>query len=344
MNQPIPEIRNPREDDRPLWDIVFSMSVGPGILVAHDLGLFRLLGQMPHTLSGVCSALGIASRPAEVLLSLCAAAGLIELQDGRYRLTPVAEDYLLEESPTCFCGYLDLRIKNQALYTHESLKRAVLADFPPVYGGAGLFEKHDEEGDLAAGFTRAMHAMSMSPALTWPDLVDLSANRLLLDIGGGSGAHAIGAIRRWPNLQAIVYERPNVCPVAGDYIARYGLNDRISTLCADMWTDPYPAADIHFYSMIYHDWPPEKCRFLTEKSFRSLKPGGRILIHEMLYNDDKTGPLSAAAFSVSMLLMTTGRQYSGKELREMLSAAGFKDIEVIPAFGYWSLVTGRKPL
>jgi len=343
MNQPNLDIRPPREDDRPLWDIVFSLSMGPAVLVAYDLKLFPLLAETPRTLAEVCASLGIAPRPAEVLLSVCASTGLIELCDGRYRLTPMAEDYLLEASPTYFGAYLDLKIANQKLFTHESLKRAVLSDSPPVYEGQGLFETHEGRDDLAAHFTRAMHSTSMAPALSWPDRLDLSANHLILDIGGGSGAHAIGAVRRWPNLRAIVFERPNVCSVAGEYIARYGLTERIRTECADMWTDPFPAADIHFYSMIFHDWPPEKCRFLTEKSFRSLEPGGRVIIHEMLYNDDKTGPFAAAAFSVTMLLMTTGRQYSGKELTVMLGEAGFTDLDVKPAFGYWSLVTGRKP-
>ena len=339
----IPEIRKPREDDRPLWDIIFSMSVGPAVLVAYDLKLFPLLGKRPRPLSEICAALGIAPRPAESLLALCAAAGLIVLREGRYGLSPLAEDYLLEASPTFFGGYLDLKIENQALYTHASLKQAVLSDFPPVYGGRGLFQTHDDQDVLAAGFTRAMHATSMAPALAWPELIDLSANRLLLDVGGGSGAHAIGAVRRWPDLEAIIFERPNVCAVAGEYIAQYGLGERIRTECADMWSDPFPAADLHFYSMIYHDWPPEQCRFLAQKSFRSLAPGGRVIIHEMLYNDDKTGPCAAAAFSVTMLLMTTGRQYSGKELTDMLAGAGFIDLEVKPAFGYWSLVTGGKP-
>jgi SAM-dependent methyltransferase len=343
MSRQASEIRKPREDDRPLWDIIFSMSVAPAVLVAYDLKLFPLLKQRPRTLTEICASLGIATRPAEALLSLCASAGLIALRDGRFHLTPLAEDYLLEESPTYFGGYLDLKIKNQALFTHASLKQAVLSDSPRVYGGQGIFEVHDDREDLAAGFTRAMHSTSMGPALCWPDLIDLSANRLMLDIGGGSGAHTIGAVRRWPKLQAIVFERPNVCPVSGEYIAQYGLNERITTACADMWMDPFPSADLHFYSMIYHDWPPDKCRFLTEKSFSSLEPGGRVIIHEMLYNDDKTGPFPAAAFSISMLLMTTGRQYSGKELLGMLGDAGFTDLEVKPAFGYWSLVTGCKP-
>jgi len=102
-------------------------------------------------------------------------------------------------------------------------------------------------------------------------------------------------------------------------------------------------ADLHFYGQIYHDWPPEKCQWLTQKSFASLEAGGRIIIHEKLLNDDKTGPFAIAAFSISMLLWTEGQQYSGGELSAMLTAAGFTDIEVKPTSGYWSIVTGYKP-
>ena len=42
------------------------------------------------------------------------------------------------------------------------------------------------------------------------------------------------------------------------------------------------------------------------------------------------------------LLWTEGRQYSGKELTEMLSEAGFKAVEVKRSFGLWSIVTGVK--
>jgi hypothetical protein len=44
-----------------------------------------------------------------------------------------------------------------------------------------------------------------------------------------------------------------------------------------------------------------------------------------------------------MLLFTEGQQYSGAELVAMLREAGFTDIEVKPTWGYWSIVTGRKP-
>jgi hypothetical protein len=336
--------RTPRIDDRPLWDIVLSLIIGPAVLVAHELKLFPLLAEKPLTLPELSGALKIAPRSAEVLVSLCASLGLVGQKEGRYHLTPLSEDYLLESSPTYFGAFLDLKIANSSLYSYKVLKEAILTDSPQIYSGADLFKTHDVEESLAEKFTRAMHSVSMGPALAWPSCIDLSENRLMIDVGGGSGAHAMGATRHWPNLQAIIFERPKVCSVSKEHVLRYGLDDRIRTVCADMWTDPFPSADVHFYSMIYHDWPPDKCNFLTRKSFESLEPGGRILIHEILYDDQKLGPVPAAAFSLDMLLWTTGRQYSGLEISEMLESAGFTTIEIIPTFGYWNLVSARKPM
>jgi O-methyltransferase domain len=96
--------------------------------------------------------------------------------------------------------------------------------------------------------------------------------------------------------------------------------------------------------MIYHDWALEKCRILTRKSFESLGSGGRIITHEMLYHDEKTGPFPVAAFNIDMPLWLEGtEQYSGCESFAMLTEAGFTGIEVKPTFGYWSIVTGRRP-
>ena len=128
-----------------------------------------------------------------------------------------------------------------------------------------------------------------------------------------------------------------------EFITRHGLQERIGTQVGDMWTDSFPPADLHFYSWIYHDWPPEKGRVLTHKSFVGLESGGRIIIHEMLYNDDKMGPFAVAALNSAMLWGTEGQEYSGRELSTMLTEAGFVDIEVKPTWGYWSVVTGRKP-
>jgi hypothetical protein len=187
-----------------------------------------------------------------------------------------------------------------------------------------------------------MHSGSIAPALAWPNVLDLSNHELMLDIGGGSGAHSIGAMTRWPNMRALVFDIEPVCEVTREFVAREGLAERIGTHTGDFWNDPFPRADVHFYSMIFHDWSAEKCRFLARKSFDALEPSGRIIVHEMLFNDDRTGPFPVAAFNFNMLLWCEGEQYSGPELAQMLGNAGFVDLDVKPSFGYWSVVTGRK--
>lgn len=333
----------PRSDDHLLWDMIMGVYGHQAVLLAHDLRLFPFLADEPRTLQEVAEALNIAPRPARSLLQACAAFGLVEARDGRYALTPVAEDYLLESSPVYFGGFLDYTLANRSVLTFDTLKQAVLTNSPQLYGGQDIYKSHEERGEAARAFTRMMHSHSMAEALVWPEKLDLSGYRTMLDIGGGSGAHSIGAALRWPDLRAIVLDLASVCGVTREYIAGYGLQERIRTHVSDMWNDPFPPADLHFYADIFHDFTPEQCRFLTHKSFASLEPGGRLIIHEMLFNSDKSGPFTVAGYDVSMLLWTEGQQFSGAELSAMLAEAGFVEIAVIATQGYWQIVTGQKP-
>ena len=340
----VKKIRAPRTDDRPLWDAVFGIYGYPAVLLAHKFELFPLLAKKPRTLSEICDALGLKRRPVEAILSMSVAMGFLNLHDGRYGITPLTEDYLLPESPTYFGTYWDLIINNYSVCSLESLEQAVRTNTAQAYGAVQeMFKSHGEKFDLARFFTRTMHSTSMAPALAWPELVDLSERRFMLDIGGGSAAHSIGAALKWPELGAIVLDTAPVCEVAAEFIAERQLQERVRTHVADMWKDSFPSADVHFYSFIYHDWTPEKCRFLAKKSFESLPSGGRILIHEMLYNDDKNSPFAAIAMNMIMLGWTEGQQYSGRELSSMLGDAGFTNIEIKPTFGYWSIVSALKP-
>jgi SAM-dependent methyltransferase len=337
------EMRKPRTDDRPLWDVVFGVYGYPALLIAHRLKLFPLLAEKAQTISEVCEALNIKRRPAEAILTVATALGFLQRSDGRYALTPLAADYLLESSPTYFGFFWDLAINNSQVWSFASLEKAVLTDAGQAYGGRDIFKSHEEQAELARGFTRAMHSISMGPALAWPEAIDLSHYRLLLDVGCGSGARAIGALLKWPHLRALIFDLTPVCEVAEEFSARHGLQDRIQTHPGDMWHDPFPPADLHLYSNVLCDWPPEKVHFLTQKSFESLEPGGRIILHDKLYNDDKTGPFGMAAFSVIMLAWTEGQPYSGDELATMLAEVGFTNVERKPVFGYHGIVTGRKP-
>jgi len=332
-------------DDRPVADVVLGIYGCNAVLAAHRLKLFPLLAAGPRALPDGCAALGINPRPAQAILSATAGLGFVRFADGSYSLTPLSEKYLLETSPTYMGSWWDIVIDNVSdAFSYDPIERAIRTDAQQVFQGEHLFRTLAEQAEAARAFTRTMHSISMAPALAWPDAIDLSGCQRMLDVGGGSGAHSIGAVTRWPQLRAVVYDLPPVCEVATEFIAKHSLKDRIETQPGDMFGDPFPEADLHLYSDVLHDWSREKCVFLTRKSFESLPPGGRIVVHEMLFDDDKTGPFATAAFNITMLVWSVdGEQYSGRELSGMLADAGFRSIETKPAFGYHSIVTAIKP-
>ena len=331
-------------DNKPLVDIVSGLIGLPAILVAHELGIFSLLQNQAMVQTEICQAKGISPRGASALLSMCSATGLLVKKDDKYHLTPLSRRYLLSDSQYYYGGFLDLLINNYESITYPSIRQAVLSDRSLAYeGDKDVFEVHGEHADRAAAFTRAMHSSSTGPAHAWVKQIDLSSYDRILDIGGGSGAHSIAALEQWQQLQATLLDLAPVCQVADEIAHSHNLSSRLTTQACNIWSDPFPSADIHFYSQIFHDWPEEKCLFLAKKSFQSLPAGGRIILHEVLYDDDMCGPFTAAANSVGMLLWTQGRQYSGHELSDMLDESGFVDVSISPTgFAYWSIVTARK--
>ena len=334
-----------RPEERALRDLVSGAYVLPAILVAHELRLFPLLASQPRNVAEVCEALHLERRPAEALLAMCAAAGLLSCEAGRYALRQLAVDFFLPESPAYFGGYWDLMIENSQLYTFESVRQAILTDSPQTRGGSGTARSPESKAHRVRSLTNAMQSRGAGAAMAWPELIDLSRHRVFLDIGGGSGVHSIAVVRHWPHLRAIVFDLATVCDLAVERIAEHDLAERVDTHAGDFRDPiPFPSADVHFYSEVFHNRSPEQCAQLLAKSFHELPAGGRILLHEMLFDEELTGPLAVAAANLNMLLWSReGRQYSRPELSRMLSEAGFLEVQILPASGYFSLVSARKP-
>jgi O-methyltransferase domain len=333
---------SPRDEESVL-EILYANFGCFALLTAHKLKIFGLFEADSLTVSEAANRLNIPIRPMEILLTTLAAQRFLSKTGERFSLEAMARNYCLESSPTYLGGMLDFAVATHSMCTVENLERCARADRSLAYGSGEMFQEHAEQIARARVFTDAMHSQSMAPAMVWPKRVDLSDHEVMLDIAGGSGAHSIGALTLWPKLRASVFEMAPVSGFVSEYAEKYRLSDRLGAVSGDMWNDAYPQADLHFYSQVYHDWPPEKCRFLTEKSFAALPSGGRIIIHELLLDSDKSGPLLPTLMAMVMLLWTEGRQYSDLELTELLHSVGFVQVRADRTLGSWGIVTGVKP-
>ena len=122
-----------------------------------------------------------------------------------------------------------------------------------------------------------------------------------------------------------------------------GYDARASVVAGDMFAGLPPGHDLHLRSHTLHDWDDVAVRRIVENSFAALAPGGWLVDHDTHLNQDKTGPLAVARYSVLLLHGTPGRCRSGAELEAVLVDVGFVDVHERSAGGDRSVVLARKP-
>ena len=335
----------PGLDDRLLWDHWLSVHQFPVIAMADEIGLFEQLGTDPKTTQAIASELGVLPRALGVYLGYLAAMGLAERHEGLWQATAAASAWLEPGSGGYWGPLLSVFKHSQPVHKQmlATLRQEVASGQPQ--SAVNEWERGElspNRAEAIAGFMNS-HSISAASALArqaWFEGIDA-----MLDVGGGSGVFAIAAAHAHAQLRATVLDIDTMCRAADEYISASGVGERVDTASVNMFTEDLPVGyDIHLYSNIFHDWSEETNSLLASKSFAALPPGGRILLHEMLVDDDGCGPLTTLSFSILMLIGTRGRQYSFAELQVILEEAGFVEVRASQTgSGYYSLVSARKP-
>ena len=307
------------------------------------LDLFSWLADQPSAKDEICRAFGIVDRPADVMLTLLAAMGLVEERQQRFHVTDVARDHLVKASPW-YLGpyYASLKDRPVAL---DLLK--VLRTGKPANWGSRQDEKDwhraMETEEFATQFTAAMDCRGVYLAQAVAKSVDLSQQRHVLDIAGGSGIYACSLVSHHPHLSATVFEKPPVDKIAARAIANRGCSHKVTVVAGDMLAAPLPAvADVHLYSNVLHDWDEPVVRQLLSKSFNALPSPGLIVIHDAFLNAAKNGPLHVAEYSVLLMHSSEGRCYSVGEMERYLNDAGFRDVRYLDTAAARGIMIARK--
>ncbi|WP_425450371.1 methyltransferase [Virgifigura deserti] len=329
---PDPAVSRSNLSPVPLMQLSTGFWAFKTLAAADELDLFtRLSDTAGITSEELVQALGIHPRPAEMLLTGCAALGLLEKEGSRYRNSPLAEEFLVRGKPYYFGGFV--KMLDKRLYPGwGKLTEAIRTNRPTTWDPdrqASLFDGEDPA--MLAFFWEAMHSISTFTARALAEAMDFGRFRRLLDVGGGSGAYDIELCRRYPQLRATVYDLPFVTEIAAGKVAEAGLSDRIEVAAGDFFADAvFPGGhDAILLSMILHDWSEAKDREILRKCHEALPSGGVVIITELLVNDEKTGPAPAALMSLNMLIETEGRNYTPAEYGAWLDELGFRDIRTV---------------
>ena len=284
---------------------------------------FSRLASQPDSLEGICQSFGFHPRPADVLLTLCRANGLVDLIDGRYHVSAIAREHATQGSPWNLAPYF-------ASLHHRPVARdflTVLTSGKPA-GWSGDQDSADwhkamEDPAFASSFTNAMDCRGawLAPALA--AALDLSSRHHVIDIGGGSGIYACALAAANPHLHAVVFDQSPVDRIAANLIASRDCSAQVSVAAGNMFDGLPNHADVHLFSNVLHDWDVPEVTQLLAVSAAHLRKGGLLVIHDAFINPDKSGPLHIAEYSALLMHSTQGKCYSSSEYAALLDAAGF---------------------
>ena len=177
--------------------------------------------------------------------------------------------------------------------------------------GIGFFDALANEPDLLAQFhliSDLTHDRSLIEAL------GVGRYRRIVDVGGGTGALACRIATEHPQVEVILFDRPEVIAAAPALAA-------VTTVAGNFFKDIPKGADAYILKFVTHDWDDVDVVRLLSCCARAMATDARLLIVEVVLPDDAT-PSSAKTHDVNMLVLTGGRERTFAEYRELLRQAG----------------------
>ncbi|MFF1463343.1 methyltransferase [Streptomyces sp. NPDC058330] len=169
-------------------------------------------------------------------------------------------------------------------------------------------------------FTNAMTAMTRGLARQLADVIDLKGTEVVVDVGGAGGNLVQTLMRRHPGLTGVVLDLPHVGSEAEASAAGLGVTGRFTFVGGDFF-DEVPSGDVHLLKFVLHDWDDDACVRVLRNCRAALRPGGRLLVMELLVDTVGTPGLEPL-MDLNMMALSTGRERSLDEFKSLFERAG----------------------
>ena len=297
--------------------------------VVNKIDLFTALSTSPLNLQQICDKCRTKPEMTEKLLIACAAMGLIERNHELYSNTQPAQSCLVR-GRDLYQGDIIAHADTVRQFFWDRLEEELCLEVPI-----------EDEATKHRHFIMGMHNMTMGErGRIFTENIDLQGRSRLLDVGGGPGTYSILACRKYPQLNAVVFDLPDTISIAREVVTKEAMQDRIE-FCEGDWEKGTfgNGFDAVLFSNVMHG-EHSMAQMKLRKSRNAMVDGGLLVIQEFLLNNEKTGPLTSALFNLMV------GAYSQKELLSLVTESGFVDAKVVAADDQLGAawITANKPI
>jgi len=351
-SRPVPANGHPAPSETPQPELAPDriMQLGLGFwgskafLSAVELGVFTELAKGPQDAESLRKTLNLHERSALDFFDTLVALGMLERLNGSYFNT-AETDFFLDRAKPSYVGGL-LEMANGRLYeSWGNLTTGLKTGLPQNESrkAKDVFSELYADPARLKQFLSAMTGISMAAARSLAQQFPWESFRTFVDVGGAQGCVSVQLALAHPHLTGGEYDLPVVGPIFEEYVASFGLSERLKFQPGDFFKDPMPHADVIVMGHILHDWNLEQKRMLIAKAHAALPPGGALVAYDAIIDDNRSQNAFGLLMSLNMLIETPGGfDYTGADCRGWMHDAGFKETRVEPLCGPDSMVIALK--
>jgi SAM-dependent methyltransferase len=288
------------------------------IMVATRLGIFDALDGSGLSAGELASRCGMAPDAAPKLLNALVASRYLRFREDRYYLTRISRKWLRADSP------YSVRDKVLFEFFEWSMVEGVEAFIRT--GRAQDLHGGSDNAERWSAYQKAMRALS---GLAAPEIVSRTpmppSPQTMLDIGGSHGFISVAMCRRYPTLRAVVLDLPPAVQQAASILARENMGDRVVHRAGDALADELGASewDFIYVSQLVHHFDEATNRQFVHRMARALKPGGHVVLAELIRPERPGGSGQAGALlDLYFALTSQSGTWSIDEMSGWLRDAG----------------------
>lgn len=327
-------------DPEKIFQTFFAFASTRVLVAGVDLEVFTHIANGHRTAADIAEAASSSPRGMEILLNGLTSLNFITKSNGTYDLTPLAEKFLVRGRPAYFGDFVQHADGLWEPWKHLTEVVRSGRPFSPIEReeGEAFFQKLVSQLFPMSYPCAKTAAETLGVGSTWMDLN-------VLDVAAGSGAWGIAFAESDPGTRVTAHDWPSVLEVTRKFVDIFNLNQRFSYLAGDLRDVDFGqnCYDLVILGHICHTEGAEKTRTLLTRAHRSLKSRGKLLIADMIPDDERCLAVFPLLFAVNMLINTSeGNTFTMAEYREWLHNAGFHDLITIDAPGPSPLIVASK--
>ena len=331
MSAPANQLVNEQPANVQMLQIISGFWISRGVYVIAKLGIPDLLKSGPKTAEELAEATKMhAPSLFRILRALASVGVLSSANGGRFAQTPVSET-LVTDAPGSLRWFAVSELGQEHYPAWGNLMHSVKTGeiaFDNFFG-VDIWKYFQQNPEDAAVFNDSMSSVTAATNEAILSLYDFSNFGTVVDVGGGHGGLITSILKRNPKVKGVLFDAPEVIEGARPKLEATGLAERCETVDGDFFKSVPAGGDAYVMKWIIHDWDDEKSITILRNCRSRMRANGRLILVDCVVPESDE-PHFSKFIDLNMLVMTGGKERTAKEFEQLLGAAGFKLLRIIP--------------